>query len=432
MTQTDKHIINNFDKLAVNEQRRDALEILEAGIKAVDAEKALKDIISYQDNTLCVKGETFDLSKFEKILVIGIGKAAIQAAKTLEALLGDRINDGIVLDTRSGTFNRLKSLVGTHPLPSPQNVAATNKISELLDELTEKDLLISIISGGGSALLCQPYQTNCEDLAKISKLLMDKGASIQELNTVRKHMSEILGGQFAELAYPATIIGLIFSDIPNNDLSFVASGPTYKDTTTITDAAEILSRYNVVNVCNLPNCDLKETTKDEKYFKNVHNYAVVTNKKAAAAMLEKAQSLGYEAFIKTTELTGEARDVGRSLAEEIKPNQAIIATGETTVTVLGQGIGGRNQEVALGALQDIDGGSLVLSCNSDGIDNSPAAGAIADNVSKEKSDELNLLPDNFLSNNDAYTFFQKISSAINTGPTGINVSDLLLALGKRN
>jgi len=424
------HLIKNFRDLAVTETRRDALEILEAGLKAINTHAAVKHAVKLRDSRLTINGQSWNLKEYKRIYVIGIGKAAAEAGCALEDLLGSRITGGILLDVKTVKTKILKSIAGTHPLPTEKNVRATAEILDLLRNLASDDLVIVIVSGGGSALLCQPYQIRCDQLARITEVLMKNGATIQEINTVRKHLSEVQGGQLARLAYPATMIGLVFSDVPGNDLDVIASGPTILDMTTVDDARAVIDRYELFTTCRIPDCDLRETPKDPIFFQHVTNILLICNGVALDAMERKARALKYKVRVYSKAQDGEARKAGELLAGLPKKGEVVLAAGETTVIVKGKGRGGRNQELALGALRAIKSDVLVLSCASDGIDNTPVAGAIADQMTKEGAERLHLNPKTFLDRNDAFAFFQKCGSFILTGVTGANVSDLMISIRK--
>jgi glycerate-2-kinase len=301
---------------------------------------------------------------------------------------------------------------------------------ELVEKATEKDLVLTVISGGGSSLLCLPHELKCESITKITKGLMDKGAPIHEINTVRKHLSEIQGGWLAQMAYPAKVVSLIFSDVPGNDISMVASGPTVLDITTKIDAEEILMKYDAFNVCEVPYCEILETPKDEKYFKNVHNILVVTNDTALEAMAKKADELEYGAVICSNCAEGEAREFGKKIAsDEYAVKGCYLYGGETTVTVLNDtGMGGRNQEVVLGAFPYLREGMLIVGAASDGWDNSDVAGAFADKELFNSAKEVNLAPEDFLKENNSYEFFKRAGGHIQTGRTGANVADFYFVL----
>lgn len=424
--------ITNFDDIAITKLRKDALTIIETGLSAVETRSVINSHISFDPNskTLCIKDEEFCFSNYENIYFVAIGKCAVEASKAVEEILGDEITAGFVLDIIPGQFVKLESLVGTHPLPTEINKDATDSIVSLLKTATDKDLVLVVISGGGSALLCNPFDMSCENLAKINKSLMEAGATIQEVNTVRKHLSMVQGGHLAEIAYPATVIGLIFSDVVGNDVSVIASGPLTRDITTVSDAQKILEKYNIFNLCSLPGCELLETPKDEKFFQKVKTFIIASNETALKAMEGEARRLGYIARIVSTQLVGEAREVGRTLAKSSEMNTALLYGGETTVTVKEQGKGGRNQELVLGALSSIEEDQLLISMATDGRDNSDVAGAIADKVTLEFSKDLGMSPEEYLEKNNSYDFWEKVGSRIITGNTGINVSDVMIVLRK--
>ncbi len=423
--------ILNQQALATTKLRRDALAIARAGIDAVETSKVLKQVVRRKGETLMVGQKSYRLDRYRRIFVIGIGKAAFDAVRTLESILGSRITDGVVLDVKGGKLARVKSLVGTHPFLSHTNIRATAEILGIVKGATADDLILTVVSGGGSSLLCWPHQLECDDVTNITRLLMQRGATIHELNTVRKHISEIQGGQLAWMAHPATVVGLIFSDVPGDDISMVASGPTVLDTTSVRDAQRIMHKYDVLRMCQLEHCDLRETPKHPRFFEHVQNELVVGNRTAVRAMAIRAKRLGYEPIIYSTTLEGEAKEAGQLISSLLKPGQALIAAGETTVTVHGKGQGGRNQELALGALATLPPGGLVLSIASDGIDNSPVAGAFVDHGIKKLAHAKKLKPDRALEKNDSLAFFEAVGSAIKTGVTGVNVSDLMLGLQKR-
>ena len=424
-------LIKNFDELATSKLRKDALLIVEEGLKAIDTEKVLSKQISLEGSILTIRNQKLDLNKFRKIFIIGVGKTSCAAGKVLEEVLQDKISGGIILDTKPGDLKRIECVVGSHPLPSQTNVDATAKIVARLKSLTKGDLVLAIISGGGSSLLCNPYKLSCDEKAMIGRSLIKGGADIVETNIVRKHLSEIKGGWFAVHAYPATVVSLIFSDVPNDDLSEIASGPTVLDKTTVEDAQKIMTKYDVLKLCKLPHCELNETPKDLKYFAKVTNILMMNNKLALEAMKKQAQSLGFKGKIYDNFLQGQAKDVGRKLINGLQTNQVLIAGGETTVKVGGIGTGGRNQEFVLAAIPFLKKNQVIVSVASDGVDNrTEFAGAIADTDSKFKSKKLGLKIESYLENNDSFSFFKEMGDGVETGPLNSNVSDLILALNK--
>ncbi len=421
-------VIKNAEELATTPLRRDALEILEAGYQAILTKEVVRSQVEVDGKNLKIDGHIFSLNAYERIFFVGIGKCAFDAGEVFEEKLHGWLTDGIILDVRGAPLQKLRSHIGTHPFPSEVNMEVTRSITKLLEGLTERDLLISVISGGASSLLCLPYDLSCEDLATMTKTLMGKGATIAELNTVRKHTSQIQGGQFAKLAYPATVVSLIFSDVPGNDIGMVASGPTVLDTTAVADARAILEKYGVSNIKNL-----LETPKEEKYFECVHNILFVTNMKALEAMKRMAEKLGYEATVENAELQGEAREVGRRLASEVVEQKTCrLFGGETTVTTIKEGKGGRCLEVALGALGAMRGGVVVVAATSDGWDNTPFAGALGDSDVLRRAQEIGLDPAVASLENQSYAFFEKVGTHIDTGRTGANVSDWYFTLTEGN
>lgn len=424
--------IQNSAAIATTKERQDLVAIMEAGLEAIDTKKAVTTHAKREGNRLTLAGKTFDLTKLGKIIVIGVGKCSSEAAAELEVILKDRITDGIVIDVSpSDHLEHIRSFVGTHPFPSKINADATSQIIELLKGLTEQDLVVFIISGGGSTLLCQPENFTCQNEADLIQCLMKHGAIVQDLNIVRKHMSLARGGHLAKYAYPATSVALIFSDVPGNDLSTIASGPTVFDKTTIEDARKVLDRFNTYAACGFNPQHLIETPKEEKYFEKVTNTIIVSNEIALNAMAGKARELGYDPHIVTTALTGRARYVGESLAKEIenaKGKTVNLYGGETTVEVIGDGKGGRNQEMVLAAGRLLTSNTIFMAVASDGIDNTPVAGAVADGGMLVKAKQLNLNPEDSLARNDSYTFFQTMKDFVQTGNTGSNISDLIATL----
>lgn len=424
-----RHIIKNYAALATNPLRKDALDILEAGYEAILTKNVVRRAVTREGNTICIKDMNVCFDDYERIFFVGVGKCAVDAAETLEDIIGDNLTEGIVLDVKSGIFKKLTSRVGTHPYPTEQNVEAAKEIAAMLEKATEKDLVLTVISGGGSSLLCLPHELKCESITKITKGLMDKGAPIHEINTVRKHLSEIQGGWLAQMAYPAKVVSLIFSDVPGNDIGMVASGPTVLDTTTKVDAEEILMKYDAFNICEVPYCEILETPKDEKYFKNVHNILVVTNDTALEAMAKKADELEYGAVICSNCAQGEAREFGKKIAsDEYAAKGCYLYGGETTVTITGKGAGGRNQEVVLGAFPYLREGMLIVGAASDGWDNSDVAGALADKEFFDGAEEMKLKPEDFLKENNSHEFFKRAGGHIQTGKTGANVADFYFVL----
>lgn len=411
------------------------MEIAEVALNSIDTQKAIKEKILLKDGKIYIEDYSYSLEKIRRISVIGVGKCAMEAASVLEEILGDFLYGGIVLDVYESnkcTLRKIECFIGTHPLPSEKNIEVTKKIIGVLNKLDEENLVIFIISGGGSTLLCLPDEgANCLDEKLIIGELIRKGADIREINTVRKHLSLARGGHLAKYAYPAHVISLIFSDIPGNDIEFVASGPTIKDTTTIDDADRILIKYDILKSCDLTHCSLTETPKDDIYFEKINNILFMSNLVALEAMENKARELGFSAKIVNDKLSGEARNVGILIAGDLKKSMnktVLLYGGETVVTVKNGGKGGRNHELALSALNSIGKDEIILSFNTDGYDNTDHAGALCDSATKEKSVKLKMNPQDFLKEHRSYDFFEKTGDYLETGHTGSNVSDLIIAI----
>ena len=417
----------------MTDARRALLTIAEAGLTAVDTARVMQEAVHIDGNVLSYGGEKIDLSQTEKIVFVAIGKCAADAATVAENILGDHITRGVVVDVKvCPESKRLQTFCGTHPLPSDTNMAAAQAIVDSLQGLTEHDAALFVISGGGSTLLFLPQDKRNKEEVAIFNALTDAGATIEELNTVRRHLSLARGGHLAEAAYPARVASLVMSDVPGDELTAIASGPTVKDVTTVADATAVLMKYSVQNVCPIENCGLIETPKDDKYFSSVANYIVVSNKRALTAMATTAEKLGFHATIRGTQLTGEAQEVGRAVVGELHNAPAktvLLWGGETTVTIHNPaGKGGRNQVVSAAALADVQDGEEILSLASDGRDHGLFAGAICDATTKNTAATAGLDAETFLAQNNIAAFFEKVGDYVKTGDTGSNVSDLIVAL----
>ena len=430
----------NKKQLATTSLRADACEIIESAYEALDIEKTITRKVCLRGTTLFVMGEKslrIDLSPFRRVFVIGVGKGTGVAINTLADVLGKRLTRAFALTVRDTARAmpkrpRVEILYGTHPEPSRVNIRATEKIVSLLAQTNEKDFVLFFIAGGGSALLCG---TEHERLAghRVFPALTKKGATIHEMNVVRKHLSEVKGGGLARIAHPATQLSLIVSDVPGDDIQTIASGPTVRDTTTIADALGVLVRYGV----SLRGLLFVETPKDKKIFSKSIAMLFVSNRDAVAAMQKEARRLGYAARVASRTLQGEARTALIPFLKKIKKGEAIVGAGETTVHVRGNGMGGRNQEAALGALEYMmnhrkeTGGVAVASFGSDGHDNTPVAGALVDGAAADTAKKKKMHPKKFLSRNDSYRFFKKMGGHIRAHRTAFNVSDLMVAIKEK-
>jgi len=424
-------IIKNKDDLKQNDLRSHALTIFEAGLESVSTKNAIKSNISLEGDVLSVHSKKYQLHPEGKIIIIAVGKCALDAGQVLEEVLGDKVSGGGVLDIRESKLGKLKVFKGTHPFPSNDNALATRELISMLPGLDPKDTVIFVISGGGSTLLCNPQKITCGDEADLLDSLFKGGATIYEINTLRKHLSLARGGQLAKYAYPAQVISLIFSDVPGDDIAVVASGPTIKDRSTIDDARQIIEKYDLdAKIHNLLDI-LIETPKEDKYFERVDNILLVSNSTALRAMEHCAAGLGYEAHIVNNKLTGEAREVGKEISYNIaqhKKPTVLLYGGETTVTIAGQGKGGRNQELVMSALANLKPKTLVAAISSDGRDNTDHAGALCDIITKNTAHRRHVDVLEYLVANNSYEFFERVGDFIVTGDTGVNISDLVLAL----
>lgn len=429
-----------------------ALKSLEDAINAVEPGKLIRARVSLKGSILYVDGCEFNLKEFRNIYVLGGGKAGGSMAEALEGILGNKITCGIV-NVPKGSKHRTRVVEiheASHPMPDESGVEGTSRMLEIAEKANSQDLIICIFSGGGSSLMPMPINgISIADKRKITEDLLKCGATIKEVNTVRKHLSKFKGGWLAKKAFPATIINLILSDVLGDPLDFIASGPTVPDSTTFADAIEILRKYSLWRdspesirriLLEGKKGYIPETPKkNDEAFKKVYNIIIGNNKLACTAACKTLQDEGLKTLLLTTSLEGEARHVGivlAAIAREVKASgnpikkpAGIIAGGETTVTVKGKGLGGRNQELALSAATKICGldGVVIASLSTDGVDGpTNAAGAIVDGMTLTRSDKMGLKPEKFLADNNSYGFFSKIGDSILTGPTGTNVNDISL------
>jgi len=435
--------------------RKLALEAIEFAINAVNPKKIIKSKVSLRNGILTVGNCRFDLKAFNHIYLIGGGKASGLMAETLEEILGDYLSDGLVIIPHQSAQPKTKIVKifrGSHPLPDNDGVEGTKKIVEISEKATKEDLVICILSGGGSSLMSMPKDgISLQDMREVIEALLKSGARIDEINTVRKHLSSIKGGQLAKKAFPATILNIILSDVVGDKLDVIASGPTVPDPTTFKDAINVLKKYDLwektpeaVKEILLEGIKgrIAETPKEkDKIFEKVYTVIVGNNRTACLAATEKLEDEGLNTILLTSQMEGEAKEVGLFLAaiareitlwgNPIKKPAAVVIGGETTVTVRGKGLGGRNQEIALSASPKLHSlaGNVIASISTDGIDGpTDAAGAIIDSESSIRSQKLGLDIEKYLEENDSYTFFKKLNDLIYTGPTGTNVNDIAVII----
>ncbi len=424
------------------EGRKIARAAVAAAISALDPRALVRKTVSVKGNTITICGDRTDLSKIRRLLVFGTGKASGAMAEELEKIVP--VDAGVV-SVPKGTAHKFKTrnielLEAGHPRPDEKSVEAAEAVMGLAKSAGAQDLAICLISGGGSALLSLPAEgISVDEKADLSISLMKHGADIHELNTVRRHLSRIKGGHLAQvLANSAHSHTLIISDVVGNQLQSIASGPTVADPTTFADAARILKKYKLWNNSGFSSARLiieeglagrrEETLKKQP--KKVHNYIIGSNKSAIIAACKHLHANNVQHMQILPEMTGEARIVGAKFSSLLVRGHSFVAGGETTVTVKGKGIGGRNQELALAAGLKLTGKNAVLaSAGTDGVDgSSKAAGAIVDGKTMERAKSLGLNAATYLKNNDSNTFFHKLGDEIITGPTGTNGNDIIVGI----
>jgi len=421
-------IIKNLDQVSRTSLRRVALEIVEAGFEAIQTKSVIQKNIELVGEKLTIKGVEFDLRDFSYIYVFGAGKGAFETCAQLEKILGERIKAGLVIDVKGGQLARIRSVVGTHPDPSETNVEATRQLMKMVEGASEDSLILFVIAGGGSALLTAPFEVSPQTKASIITNLMNVGADIYELNVVRKHLSLVKGGRLAKLAYPRRVVNLIFSDVPGNDPSTIASGPTVLDESTSSEAETILRKRGVWQKLSLEGLEFTDTPKEEKYFSKVRNIILQEPASVVFAMQDKARGLGWKSRIFATDLVGDASEVGRRLLKDVKKGEILLGSGETTVKVTGDGVGGRNQHLVLTNIENIRKGQVLIAAASDGHDHSDSAGAIADGLSIFRAKEKGLNIGDYIERNDSFEFFKILGDSFNTGLLESNVSDFYLVL----
>ena len=449
-----------------NRLREDAKKILQQSLKAVQPRTAISTAVTYQDNSLII-GNSFpgcpnstysryNFDTYKNIVVIGAGKAGAAMAATLENIPGIRLDDGLVVvkDGHTLPLKKIRLLEAAHPVPDERSIRAGKEVLSFVEKYRSPDtLFIFLLSGGASSLLVAPAPgITLKDKQKVTSLLLASGATIHEINAVRKHLSQIKGGWLARHLYPATTISLIISDVVGDRLDVIGSGPTAADSSSWAECYTILNSYNLWE--KLPESVQQRILQglkgvipdtpfpDEECFNNVSHHIIASNRQALLAAAQAASSLGYSSLILSSSIEGETKDIARvhaSIAREIvtgghplAPPCCIISGGETTVS-LGEssGLGGRNQEFALAAALEIAGlkNLLILSVGTDGTDGpTDAAGAMVTGSTVDNARKLDLDARKFLQEHNAYNFFKRTNELIITGPTLTNVMDIHLIL----
>lgn len=434
--------------------RKHATSIFRAGLNAADPVQAVLRHVHLDGETLLVGKRRYKLDSYRRIVVVGAGKAGASMAKALERLLGKRITFGFV-NVKHGHLAKLRRIElheCGHPVPDQAGVDGARRIGDIAAEAAKDDLILCVISGGASALM--PYPSEPITLAEkqeTTRLLLACGATIHEINAVRKHISGIKGGQLSRLAWPATVVSLMLSDVIGDDLDVIGSGPTAPDSSSFASAKALLEKYKIFS--KVPAAvrnrlkqglagKIPETPGPKaREFRRTQNLVVGSNLLAVNASVAKAKKLGFRTCVLSTFIEGETRDVARmhaAIVKEIlasgrpvKSPACIISGGETTVTLRGRGLGGRNQEFVLAAAADIDGFErvVVLSGGTDGTDGpTDAAGAIADGRTLDRARQRGMHAARYLEDNDSYHFFEGLGDLLKTGPTNTNVMDVRILL----
>ncbi len=419
-------LIKNYAALGSTVSRKVVLNIIESGLASIQKNVVLENSIKIEDDTLLIKDNKYFLKDYNRVILVAFGKGSASIAKYLESTLGSKLTSGYVIDVTGESYEKCEFTLGTHPLPSYENLEFTKKVTQNLKDLNEQDLVLVVICGGGSVLFDLPNNIDLTKLTEVNQALLNSGLDIIKMNTVRKHLSKTKGGGLAKILYPARVVSLVFSDVPGNDLSWVASGPTVKDDSTRQEALEFYHNNNLAST-GLKEEDFIETPKEEQVFEKVDNILMLSNRTALEAMRQEAENWGIHAEIFTDHFQSNAQEAGRILIEKTKDNTLLLAGGETTVEVRNQsGKGGRNQHLVLSSLKELGDHTVIASVASDGWDNSPAAGAIGDYESLQKAQQLKLDPQNYIDSNDSFLFFNNIEDAIITNRLPSNVSDLIL------
>jgi hydroxypyruvate reductase len=435
--------------------RADALAIFRAALEAANANHAVRLHLQRNEGVLCAGQARFELSGIERIVLMAVGKAAPQMAEAVEHVIGGRLTRGLVVTKHGHAASyagRCEVIESGHPVPDADGVRAGLASIGLLDELTAKDLLVMAVSGGASALLCAPVEgITLGAKQQTTDLLLRAGADIHELNCVRKHLSLLKGGNLVARAYPARVLSLLLSDVVGDPLDVIGSGLSAPDRSTFSQAIQILENRGVwpkvgseirKHLEKGARGEIAETPKPGAViFENVSNVIVGSSRQALEAAADEAKRVGYRPLILSSRIQGEAREAARLHADilweaitsghPIQRPACMLSGGETTVTVRGQGKGGRNQEFALAAAVALEGaeGAVLLCAGTDGTDGpTDAAGALVDGDTVARAAERGMDVADYLARNDSYAFFDALGDLVKTGPTGTNVMDVNIML----
>lgn len=417
--------------------------ILAASLEAVEPGRAVRRHLTMDAGILSMAGIPIEVRG--RIHTLGIGKAASAMTRAVADVLGPRLTAGLVVTKHKPEWSipGVEIIEGGHPIPDERSLDAGKKVEKFVSCLGADDLLICLISGGGSALVTFPVEgVSLQDMQSLTASLLECGAQIDEMNLIRRQLDRLKGGGLAQMAAPAQIVSLILADVVGNSLESIASGPTVPDPTTAEDALAVLDRYKLVK-CTAPNIikvlkQKKKTPEPEKSrFSRIHNIIVGSNLIAAQAALKQAEQEGFHPYLLRTDLQGEAREVARDLSIQLRwawkmgdpaPRPAcIVAGGETTVTIQGNGRGGRNTELALASVSELADFPevMLVTLATDGEDGvTDAAGAVVTGNTWRQGIALDMNATEFLNRNDSYTYFNKLDDLLTPGPTGTNVNDL--------
>jgi len=439
----------------LNEMRNDALAIFNASLSSVDPCQAIISCMKLKNGQIVIGEVVIDPKRFRRIVVVGAGKASAAMGSAIEKVLGNRIDDGLIVVKygHEKNLDRIRVVEASHPIPDDAGIAGAKAVLAILETCSRDDLVISVISGGGSALLPQPVEgVSLGEKQATTQVLLGCGASIHEINTIRKHLSKTKGGLLARAASPATVINLMLSDVVGDDMDVIASGPFVPDMSTFSDALDIIDRYgirqlipvSVIGHLEKGRTGLRDETpkSGDDIFSNVSNYIIASNIIACNAARDKAAELGYSSMILSSMITGNTTDMAcahAAMAKEVlrsgnplKAPACIISGGETTVVLKGKGLGGRNQEFALVCAKEIsamDAYIVILSGGTDGNDGpTDAAGGMVDPYTLARGTKEGYDLNEFLDNNDAYHFLEASGDLIKTGPTLTNVMDIRIVL----
>lgn len=428
--------------------------ILESALEAVSPEILLKKSVNLNGETLKIRDEKIDLSEFEKIYVIGIGKGAPSLCNGLIEILGEKITCGIIISgiNFKPDSKKISSITGDHPIPGDNSLRSAEELKKFIRNISEKDLVLTLVTGGSSAMIISPPEgIGLKDISGINSLLIRSGVSIHEINCIRKHLSTIKGGQLAKMIYPARIISLLISDVTGSDPGIIGSGPFYGDSSTFQDAIDILRKYSLEHKIGKTILeylksgaagDIDDTPEpDDPIFNNNKTYIIGENINALNAAKKRAEELGFNSEILRSDEKGDVRRAskryGNLIRKRFSNNKTatggllLLAGGEFTVKVSGKGEGGRVQEFLLSLLSELKNIStpfLVAGIGTDGCDGiTDAAGAwIDENTFHLSGTDPNADISSYLKNNDSYNYFRKMDQLIYTGPTGTNVMDIFL------